>query len=192
MAKYTIYSKGIWERILDKHPDLRELALKCGVENNPQKALEIRQECKYNFGFGKLTDIERDLGIKLQIVEFIESGFLNQVVITGKFHEENGAFDYSAAAFQLVLSDFENSFKDWYREVRKRNMIETSSFAEFYDVFLEVITLKMEYKIPYTKLFIRKLLENSSNAKADSLEIKQYFLSKSPEILPELIEELIE
>lgn len=56
------------------------------------------------------------------------------------------------------------------------NMSENSPFQEFYKVFLEVIKLKLDYKVPYTKLFIHKLLETSTMPKEDSLEIKQYFL----------------
>lgn len=29
MGDCTIYSKGIWERMLEKYPDLKELAIKC-------------------------------------------------------------------------------------------------------------------------------------------------------------------
>lgn len=39
------------------------------------------------------------------------------------------------AVFDLVLEDFEESLKDWYKEIRKRNMSENSSFQEFYKVF---------------------------------------------------------
>ena len=61
------------------------------------------------------------------------------------------------AVFDLVLEDFEESLKDWYKEIRKRNMNENSSFQEFYKVFLEVIKLKLDYKVPYTKLFILEI-----------------------------------
>lgn len=192
MADYTIYSKGIWERILEKYPKIKELSIKLGIENNPLRAEEIKKAYSHNFGIFVLTDDERKLAVHLQTAEFAENGFLRQVVSTGKFHLENGADDYAIAAFELVLADFEESFKDWYKEIRKRNMSCNSSFQEFYEVFLEIIKLKLDYKIPYTKLFIHKLLEGSKNPKEDSLEIKQYFLKENPDILSEVKCELIE
>lgn len=192
MADYTIYSKGIWERILEKYPTINELSTKLGIENNPERAKEIKKAYKHNFGIFELNDDERKLAIHLETAEFRESGFLRQVVSTGKFHLENGANDYVIAAFDLVLADFEDSFKEWYKEIRKRNMSENSSFEEFYEVFLEIIKLKLDYKVPYTKMFIHKLLENSAMPKEDSLEIKQYFLKENPDMLSEVKCELIE
>lgn len=192
MSECTIYSEEIWKRILEKYPSIKELAIKLGIENNPKRAKEIRKIYNHNFGFLDLNNDERELAVRLQAAEFSECIFLKQVVVTGKFHLENGADDYAMAAFDLVLADFEDSFKDWYHEVRKRNISKNASFAEFYEVFLDVIKLKMEFKVPYTKLFIHKLLKSSAMPKEDSLEIKQYFLTKNPEILPELEKELIE
>lgn len=192
MGDYTIYSKGIWERMLEKYPDLKELAIKCECENNSQRAQEIMQQFEHSFGIGKLSDIEREFAIKLAGVEFAEEFFLKQVVVTGRNHYENGAGDYAIASFDLVLVDFEDSFRDWYKEVQKRNMSQNSSFADFYEVFLDVIKLKLDYKVPYTKLFIHKLLEGSEKPKEDSLEIKNYFLKENPELLSEINCELIE
>lgn len=192
MENYTIYSRGIWERMLEKYPDLREHAIKCECESNPQKAQEIRQQFRHSFGIGKLSDIERHFASILCDIEFREQGFLNLVVSSGSFHYANGAGDYAKASFSLVLTDFEDSFRDWYKEIQKRHMSEHSSFAEFYEVFLDIIKLKLDYKIPYTKLFIRKLLKNSANPNEDSSEIKSYFLEENPNMLPELKDELIE
>lgn len=192
MVDYTIYSKGIWERMLEKYPDLKELAIKCECENNSQRAQEIMQQFDHSFGSGKLSDIEIKFAIKLASVEFREEFFLKQVVLTGRDHYKNGAGDYARASFDLVLVDFEDSFRDWYKEVRKRNMSQNSSFADFYEVFLDVIKLKLDYKVPYTKLFIHKLLEASEKPKEDSLEIKNYFLKENPELLSEINCELIE
>ena len=158
MANYTIYSKGIWERLLEKYPNLRELAISCGCENDPQQAQKIRQQFRHSFGIGKLSDIERKFANKLANLEFTEGSFLKYVVLTGSNHNKNGANDYAMASFNLVLADFEESFKEWYKEIQKRNMDENSSFKEFYEVFLEIIKLKLDYKVPYTKLFIHKLL----------------------------------
>lgn len=192
MENYTIYSNGIWERMLEKHSDLKDAAIKCNVQDNPEKAQKISQKYRHNFGIGTLSDAEVELGSILWSVEFEEANFLKQVVMTGSFHFANGADYYATASFNLVLADFESSFKDWYQEIRKRNMSENASFGEFYEVFLEIIKLKLEYKIPYTKLFIHKLLENSAMPKEDSLEIKHYLLEKYPEILPKVKCELIE
>ena len=192
MADYTIYSNGIWERMLEKYPDLREVAIECGCENNPQKAQKIRQQYSGSFGIEVLSEIERKLASKLVMIEFCEIFFLKHITSTGSFHNKNGAIDYAMAAFSLVLEDFEESFKDWYKEIQKRNMSENSSFQEFYEVFLEVIKLKLDYKVPYTKLFIHKLLERSTMPKEDSLEIKQYFLKENPNMLVEIKCELIE
>lgn len=192
MADYTIYSKGIWERILEKYPRINELSIKLGIKNNPERAKEIKKAYGHDFGIFELNNDERELAAHLIAAEFAESHFLKQLVSTGKFHLENGANDYAIAAFDLVLADFENSFKDWYNEIQKRNMSETSSFQDLYEVFLDVIKLKLDYKIPYTKLFIHKLLENSAMPKEDSLEIKQYFLKENPSMLPQVKCELIE
>lgn len=192
MKNYTIYSNGIWERMLKKYPDLKQTAIKCNVQDNPEKAQKISQKYRHNFGDGTLSDDEAQLGSILWSVEFKEKHFLKQVVMTGSFHLANGANDYAIGTLNLVLADFESSFKDWYKEIRKRNLSENASFEEFYEVFLEIIKLKLEYKIPYTKLFIHKLLENSAMPKEDSLEIKNYLLEKYPEILPKVKCELIE
>lgn len=192
MENYTIYSNGIWERMLEKHSDLKTAAIKCNVLNNPEQAQKISQKYRHNWGIGTLSDDEVELGSILWSVEFVEANFLRQVVTTGSFHFANGANDYATASFNLVLADFEASFKDWYKEVHKRNLSENASFGELYEIFLEIIKLKLEYKIPYTKLFIHKLLENSAMPKEDSLEIKHYLLERYPEMLPKVRCELIE
>lgn len=192
METYTIYSNGIWERMLEKYSNLKEATIKCNVQDNPEKAQKISQKFRHNFGIETLSDDEVELGIILWSVESAEENFLNQVVMTGSIHFANGADDYAIASFNLILADFESSFKDWYQETRKRDMSENASFGEFYGVFLEIIKLKLNYKIPYTKLFIRRLLENSEQPEEDSLEIKHYLSDKYPEMLPNVKCELIE
>lgn len=182
MENYTIYSNEIWERMLEKYTDLKEVAIKCNVQYSPEKAQKISQKYRHNFGFGTLSDDEVKLGRILLYVEFAEANFLRQVVTTGSFHFANGADDYATSSFSLVLADFENSFKDWYREIQRRNISKNASFGEFYEVFLEIIKLKLEYKIPYTKLFIHRLLEMSASPEEDSLEIQHYFLEKCPKM----------
>lgn len=191
MSNYTIYSEGIWERILEKYPKIKELTIKLGIKDS-QEAKKIREKYRYDFGWSELNNEQRELAFLLSSAEFKESGFLKQVVLTGAFHHQNGASDYAMASFDLVLSDFEDSFRDWYKEIRKRNISENASFSELYDIFLDIIKLKFDYKILYTKLFIRKLLEMSSMPKEDSIEIRNYFLAEDPSILPELKEVLIE
>lgn len=192
MADYTIYSNGIWERMLEKYPDLKELAIKCSCEKDPQKAKKIRDKIRGSFGSKISSCWERKLANCLASIEFREYKFLRQVILTGTQHYNYGSGDYVQASFDLVLADFDDSFNDWYTEVKKRNMSESSSFEEFYNVFLDVIKLKLDYKIPYTKLFIHKLLENSDKPKEDSLEIKNYFLRVCSELFPEIRSELIE
>ena len=192
MENYTIYSDGIWERMLEKYPKLKELAIECNCVENPQKAKEISKQYSHGFGIGRLSDVEQKLGLELVSIEFREEFFLEQVVLTGKAHYKNGAYDYIGPSLNLVMVDFEDSFHDWYQEIKKRNISETASFAELYEVFLEIIKLKLDYQVPYTKLFIRKLLEMSAMPKEDALEMKNYFLEANPTILPEISCELIE
>ena len=103
---YTIYDEQIWCRILDKRPNLKELAIKAGVENNPEKAREIRGNLNPNFGRGKLSEVEQELAIELMVAEFAEQGFINGVVLKGSFAYSVGANDDALAAFDLVLTDF--------------------------------------------------------------------------------------
>ena len=182
----TIYSDGIWERMLEKYPKMKEAAIKCGVVNNPDKAHEISKSYKHNFGFGVLSDDEQELGLQLKIIQMKEQFFVDHVVMTGTFHHENGAKDYAIASLELIINDFEDSFKDWRNEIKKRNISQNASFSELYKVFLDVIQLKIKYKVPYTKLFVRKLLSNSAMSREDLLEVKEYFLKEDPELLPEL------
>lgn len=192
MENYTIYSNGIWERMLEKYSELKVAAIKCNVQYNPEKAQKISQKYRNNFGIGTLLDTEVELAIILCFVESAEENFLNQVVMTGSLHFANGADDYAIASCNLILADFESAFKDWYQEIRKRTMSENASFGEYYEVFLEIIKLKLNYRIPYTKLFIKQLLKFSTHPQEDSLEIRDYLLKNYPEMLPEVKCELIE
>lgn len=189
----TIYDKGIWERILEKR-NLKELAMEMGVYENPEKAKEMMKEFRHNFGIGKLSKKERDFCTELLSAKFVEQDLLHMLVVTGNEHYSAGANDYVVPTMNLVLVDFNNSFEDFIHEWEKRGMkIETMKFSEAYEIFLDVIKLKLKYQVPYTKLFIRKLLEFSPDCfkKEDSLEIKQYFLEKYPDLLPELKEVLL-
>lgn len=190
---YTIYDEDIWKRIIEKH-NLRNLAIELGVDKNPQKAKEMMDLFSHSFGLGKLSEKQRNFCTQLVSVEFIEEDFLDMLVSTGTQHYSVGANDYAMASMELVLSDFEDSFKDFIHECEKREKnIENIKFSEAYEIFLYVIKLKMKYQIPYTKLFVRKLIELSPECfkKEDSLEIKQYFLEKNPDLLPEIQSELV-
>lgn len=189
---YTIYDDKIWQRILEKHPDLRKLAIKTGVENDPKKAKEIRKKFSHNFGSNELSETEQSFARKLCSVEFIEQGFLDGVVLKGSFAHSVGADEDALVSFEMVLEDFNWTFRDFIDTCKKRNEnLENISFGNAYEIFLEVIVLKLKYKIPYTKLFIKKLLEMSYSKEEDILEIKNYFLENDPTILKEISQELL-
>lgn len=190
----SIYDEKIWSRILEKRPELKKLAIEIGVENNPQKAKEIRDEYfKTNFGIdSNLSEKEQNLALRLNTVEFVEERFLSMVVSRGSFAHSVGANEDSGAAFKLVLEEFEWTFRDFIELCKKKNEdIRTISFKRAYEIFLEVIQLKLEYKVPYTKLFIRKLLSMSSDKETDSLEINNYFLESEPIMIEEISSELL-
>jgi len=185
----SIYDENIWPRILEKHPDVKALAVELGVEKEPEKAREIIKKLGYNFGKGKLSEKEKNFAVELMTVEFVEQRFLSMVVSTGRFAHSVGADEDAVASFELVLDEFEWTFRDFIELCKKRNVdIKNMSFKEAYEIFLEVIQLKLEYKVPYTKLFIRKLLSMSSSKKEDSLEIKNYFSKVEPKMIEEISE----
>lgn len=189
----TIYDEGTWSRILNKHPDLKELAIQVGVQNNPKRAEEIKRLFKHNFGFGKLSEVEQKLATHLLAVEFTEQGFLNLAVIKGSFAHSAGANEDALAAFDLVLSDFNWTFVNFVNTCKKKGEnLERISFKRAYEIFLEVIELKLQYKVPYTKLFVRQLLKMSNTPKEDSIEIKTYFLENDPTMFQNISQELLE
>lgn len=190
---YTIYDDDIWERIIEKH-HLKDLAIELGVVKNPQKAKEMMDIFSHGFGLEKLSEKQRDFCTQLVSIKFIEEDFLDILVSTGTQHCSVGANDYVIASMRLVLSDFKNSFRDFIYECEKRGKsIDNIKFSEAYEIFLYVIKLKMKYQIPYTKLFVRKLIELSPECLKieNSLEIRQYFLEKNPKLLPKIQNELI-
>lgn len=114
------------------------------------------------------------------------------VVAKGTFAHSVGADEDAAVTFNLVIDDFKRSFNDFIRLCESKNVdIKHISFQEAYEIFLEAIILKMEYKIPYTKLFVRQLLQMSDHQKQDSIEIKNYFLKHDIELLSEISSELL-
>lgn len=188
----TIYDEGIWNRILDKHPNLKELAIQVGVQNNPKRAEEIQNLFKHNFGFGKLTETEKKLARHLLSTEFIEQGFLEGAILRGSFAHSAGVDEDALSALNLVLADFNWTFMDFVETCKKKGEnLEKMSFQRSYEIFLEVIELKLQYKVPYTKLFIRQLLKMSSAPKEDSIEIKTYFLENDPSMFQNISQELL-
>ena len=171
---YTIYDDGIWQRIIEKH-SLKELAIKLNVYQNPQKAREMVKTFEHGFGNGKLTETQKDFCMHLISIEFAEQNLLEMLVVMGSEHYSVGAMDYVGASMHLVLEDFERSFEDFLDECKKRDKkIDNIKFSEAYEIFLYVIKLKMKYQIPYTKLFVRKLINLSPEClkKEDSIGIK--------------------
>lgn len=190
---YTIYDDGIWKRIIEKH-NLKELAIKLDVYESPQKAREMVKTFKHGFGNGKLSEIQKDFCTHLITVEFVEQNLIEILVTTGSQHYFVGAGDYVKASMHLVLEDFERSFEDFLYECKKRGKkIDNIKFSEAYEIFLYVIKLKIKYQVPYTKLFVRKLISLSSEClkKENSIEIKEYFLEHNQKMLPEIQDELI-
>lgn len=186
---HTIYDDGIWQRIIEKY-NLKEIAIKLDVYQNPQKAKEMLN----SFRYGKLSEIERDFSNKLMTIKFIEQDMLELLVLTGTDHCSAGAGSYVKASMDLILEDFERSFEDFLYECKKRGKkIDDIKFSEAYEIFLDVIKLKIKYQIPYTKLFVRKLISMSPECfkKQDSLEVKEYFLEHNQKMLPEIQDELI-
>lgn len=188
----TIYDKDVWKFILDKYPELRELVIDLGIQDKPEVAKELRNKHKGFMKLGELTEKERKLVNKLFSIEFVEQNFLDMVVAKGTSAHSVGADEDAIVAFDLVIDDFKSSFNDFIRLCESKNLdIEHISFQEAYEIFLEVIILKMEYKIPYTKLFIRQLLKMSNQQKQDSIEIKNYFLKHDVELLSKISSELL-
>ena len=192
MSSSSIYDEKIWVRILEKYSDLKALAVELGIENEPEKAREIREKFRKSFGTGKLSKTEQELAMKLSSVEFVEQRFLSMIVAKGSLAHSAGADEDAVGALTLVFEEFEWTFRDFIELCeKKKEDIETISFKRAYEIFLEVIQLKMEYKVPYTKLFIRKLLSMSSDKEADSVEIRNYFVKSEPMMFEEISQELL-
>lgn len=189
---YTIYDEDIWKRIIEKH-NLKNLAIELGVYENPEKARQMMKEFYHNFGLDVLTERESHFCTLLSMVKFVEQNYLDMLVSTGSQHASTGEIEYVVATENLILDNFNSSFRDFLIECEKRDIdLESIKFSEAYEIFLQVIKLKMKYKDLYTKLFVRKLLEIFQDCfkKDDALEIKQFFLKEDPKMLLELIEEL--
>lgn len=189
---YTIYDEGIWERVLERYPNLKKLAIEAGVNKNPQRAREIKKRYFRALIGNGLSEPEQAMARELSLAEFWEQQFLQLLVVKGSLACSAGQYEDAVGPFKMILMDFEWVFRDFIEICQKRKEdLEHMSFERAYGVFLEVIALKLEYKVPYTKLFIRRLLEMSQCRDKDALEIKSYFLKNVPEMLAELSEELL-
>lgn len=189
---YTIYDEGIWERVLERYPNLKKYAIEAGVDKNPQRAREIKKRYFRALIGNGLSETEQAMARELSLAEFWEQQFLQLLVVKGSLACSAGQYEDAAGPFKMILMDFEWAFRDFIEICRKRKEdLEHMLFERAYEIFLEVIALKLEYKVPYTKLFIRRLLEMSQCRDEDALEIKTYFLKNVPEMFPELSEELL-
>ena len=132
------------------------------------------------------------MAIELSLAEFWEQQFLQLLIVKGSFACSAGQHEDAVGPFKMILMDFEWSFRDFIEISKKRKEdLEHMSFERAYEIFLEVIALKLEHKVPYTKLFIRRLLEMSQCKENDAFEIRTYFMQKDPKILLELSKELL-
>ena len=60
-----------WKRFLSEHPKLRELAIKAGVEDNPQRAYELNSAYFLNCGEGIIkSEAEREFAIYMYCREY--------------------------------------------------------------------------------------------------------------------------
>ena len=190
---YTIYDEEIWPRILEKHSDLKALAIKTGVENKPEKARKIKIKFKDNLGRTDiLSETEIELAINLSATEMVEQSFLDMVVLKGSMAYNVEEYGDALSAFDMILEDFDRTFKDFITTCKKRNIdLNNIPFDKAYEVFLEVIQLKLKYKVPYTKLFIRKILNMSRYKEKYILEIKDYLAKNDPIMLKDISCELL-
>lgn len=191
--EYTIYDYDIWGGIIEKH-NLKNLAIELGVDKNPQKAKEMMEMFRYNFGAGKLTKKQRKFCNSLTIIIFMEQHFLDALIFVGTEHLLGGAYDYVQASMDLISSDFGSCFRGFICECEKRGIdIYNINFAEAYEIFLDVIKLKIKYKVPYTKLFVKKIIELFPEClrKEKSLEIRQYFLKRDINLLSEIKDQFL-
>lgn len=191
MSKPTIFDERIWGRMLEKHPDLKELAIEVGVLNNPEKARKIYSIWRENFGIGKLSKGERELAIVLYSIEFAEQGLVRTAMNKAVTSYSGRQFEETLDTFEFVLDDFYWSYEEFLKTCKKRYTdLEDVSFAIAYEIYLEIIQLKPEeIKPSYIKLFVKKLLEIGAFTKS---EIQKYFADCESKMFQNLLQELLE
>ena len=179
----TIYDRDAWKFILEKYPKVKRLATELGLQNRPQKVEEMVERFKGFTRAEEFTQKEQELLSSLIILEFSQQEFLPLIEERGSMANLVGAEEDSEAAFQVALVAFDDAFNDFLRICKKRKLyVEYMSFYDAYKIFLEAIVLKMEYRIPLTKLFIKRLLEMRDDKEEFSIEIKKYLLEHNIEI----------
>lgn len=69
----NISDEKVWKRLLEDYPKLKELAIKAGVENNPQRAQELNACFAINCGDGVVqSEAEEELAMYLFCRDFDE------------------------------------------------------------------------------------------------------------------------
>ena len=77
----NISDEKVWKRLLEEDSKLRELAIKAGVENNPQRAQELNGCFAINCGDGVVkSEAESDLAMYLFCAGFDEERMRSSVL----------------------------------------------------------------------------------------------------------------
>ena len=56
----NVTAEGVWERLLEENPKLKELAVAAGVENDPERAQELGWSMAWNCGKGVISNEAED------------------------------------------------------------------------------------------------------------------------------------
>lgn len=76
----NISDEKVWKRLLEEDSKLKELAIKAGVENNPQRAQELNGCFAINCGDGVVqSEAERDLAMYLFCADFDGEGIRSAI-----------------------------------------------------------------------------------------------------------------
>lgn len=193
--KYTIYSEEVWKRILDDYPDFKVIAIELGLADEPQRAQKLKEDYFKHMGSSKFSKLEQEFCNRLASIQFVENDMFRLIISRGKEAMDVGDTEDAVSSFDLILMDFNITFEAFLREIKRRKAkdINELKFAEIFPIFLDTIKVKLDYKIPYTKLFIRKLLKLTPDVFKDEkiFEIKEYFAKEDSLMLMEIQEELV-
>ena len=73
--------EGVWKRLLEEDSELKELAIKAGVEDNPKRAQELNGCYAWNCGSGVVkSEEERTLARYLFCCDFEGNGLRNTLI----------------------------------------------------------------------------------------------------------------
>lgn len=76
----NISDEKVWKRLLEEDSKLKELAIKAGVENNPQRAQELNGCFEINCGDGVVqSEAERELAQYLFCADFDGEGMRSAI-----------------------------------------------------------------------------------------------------------------